>query len=85
MTHARPSRFVPASESAEVLVKHEGGEMYQRGDSVDDGFCLGIFDCLSAREAVRERKDSYAHRRASRRIGMFSTDIPLISADEYRC
>ncbi|KAK5074690.1 hypothetical protein LTR64_000895 [Lithohypha guttulata] len=32
--------------------------------------CFGILNCLSAKETVREKKESYAQKRASRRIGV---------------
>lgn len=53
-------------------LKQGGSEMYSHRPSEDVGVCFGLLGCLSASEVVRERKDSYAHKRASRRIGMSS-------------
>lgn len=41
-----------------------------------DSTCLGMFDCLSAKESLREQKESLAHKRASRRIGMNPMTYP---------
>ena len=43
--------------------------MESYGSSPRSAMC-GVFDCFSAKENAREKRDSYAHKRASRRIGM---------------
>lgn len=60
------------SESVEYLVKRSVVEMDgtdMPGDRSPTTTCW-MFDCLSAREKVQGKREGYAHRRASRRIGM---------------
>lgn len=57
---------IVGTESVEVLVqKPDTMEAKERSPT-----CLGMFDCWSAKETIREQKDNLAHKRASRRIGM---------------
>lgn len=56
------------TESVEVLVQKPSMETTEKSPT-----CLGMFDCWSAKETVREQKDSLAHKRASKRIGMLES------------
>lgn len=58
------------SESVEYLVKRPELEMNGTTMFGDRSPTCWMFDCLSAKEKVQEKRDSYAHKRASRRIGM---------------
>jgi len=55
------------SESVEHLVNKAEMEDYE--SSTRPATC-GLLDCFSAKDSVREKRSTYAHKRASRRIGM---------------
>lgn len=71
------------SESVERLV--DKAEMEDYGSSPKSAMC-GVFDCFSARESAREKRDSYAHKRSSRRIGMNKSPFAgtIVNADRNR-
>jgi len=69
--------YLVVTESVERLVKK--AEMEDYGSSPRSATC-GVLDCFSA----REKRDSHAHKRASRRIGMKSS-VAGGNADADEC
>lgn len=67
------------AESVEVLVKRSDMELdkqYSSSWQDPSPTCFGMFDCLSAKDHVREKRQSLAHKRASRRIGKDKLTVP---------
>ncbi|KAK5954614.1 hypothetical protein OHC33_004336 [Knufia fluminis] len=60
--------LMTVSESVEHLVKRSSFDMDDEPSS--RSATCGMLDCFSAKESVRETREGYAHRRASRRIGV---------------
>lgn len=73
------------SESVEHLVK--GSDFDMDVEPSSRSATCGMFDCFSVKESVRGKRATYAHKRASRSIGMNRSTLTRtrMNPNEDRC